>query len=162
MVKANKTMKKGEKAAVQQADSSSHVDTVNADHYSKLQEAMNIIDSVPELSNICGHQCIGALKDGGSIAPFNAKAFRAKMSAGESYLCGHNLFLSNPPRDASPGVPIDSNEITIMRQHFFANVFEIKKLPTIEIAVDGNPEGVDDTNCQRVSPCEPIHALIFM
>ena len=39
---------KGQKAQKSEADSH-QVDHVNADHYSKVQEALNMIDEVPEL-----------------------------------------------------------------------------------------------------------------
>ena len=76
---------------------------VNSEHYSKVQDVMLVIESVPELKDIKdtvpGEVCEG----GASMQPYSATVYQTKMKANESYLCGHNLFLTNPLRDASPG-----------------------------------------------------------
>ena len=51
-----------------------------------------------------------------------------------------------------------------LSNHFFKDVYNLAKLPTLEVAVDhAGGEGVELKMCnlQRVSPCEHVHALIF-
>ena len=97
---------------------------INSTHYSLVQDALNIIESIEDVKGIRGCQPL-QVKDGAALAPFDATVFKGKMAAGEHYLCGHNVFLANPLRDASPGVPIGTAEVYIMRQHFFSNVFNL-------------------------------------
>ena len=133
---------------------------VNCEHYSKVQDALNAIEAVPELADIRGAPP-SLVSQGAVLAPFKPELFAVKMNDDDRYLCGHNLFLTNPLRDASPGVPIDTNEVQKLCDHFFKDVFNISKLPTIEIGLDHKANDLNQCNLQRVSPCEHVHALIF-
>ena len=75
---------------------------INSEHYSKVQDAMNVIESVPELKQI-RDMMPASVAGGASIVPFNAKIFKEKLENNEVYTCEHNVFLTNPLRDASPG-----------------------------------------------------------
>ena len=87
--------------------------------------------------------------------------FGHKIDEHLPYLCGHNLFLTDPLRDASPGVPIDRADVHKLCMHFYKNAFNITKLPMIEIACEPLSPDLAKCNLQRVSPGEQVHALIF-
>ena len=90
------------------ADSQQDLAGVNSEHYSRVQAALATIESIPELTDIKDlPPC--RLTDGAAMEPYSHKIFERKLGLQEEYLCGHNLFLTNPLRDASPGfdcVPI--------------------------------------------------------
>ena len=97
-----KVKEEGDSAASQvaAADSQQDLAGVNADHYSKVQSALHTIESVvSDIKEL--PPC--SLTDGGGMQPYSSKVFKQKLGLQEDYLCDHNLFLTNPLRDASPG-----------------------------------------------------------
>ena len=127
---------------------------VNACHYAKVQEALTIIENTPGMSGIREEAPL-PVEEGAAVSPFDQEAFRAKLKKGDAYLCGATIYFTNPLRDSSPGVPIDSKQVTMYMEHNFMDVDNIK-LPQVQIGCDNG--GGD---MQRVSPTEPIHALIL-
>lgn len=107
-VQARKTkvVKKEKKSVASQNAADSQVGQdlagVNSEHYSKVQDAMATIESIPELKDI-KDMAPGKLSEGAGMQPYSAKIFKEKMDQKEVYTCGHNLFLTNALRDASPG-----------------------------------------------------------
>ena len=128
---------------------------INAPHYARVQEALTILESTPGMDAI---QTASPLttEEGAAVSPFDPEEMKAKLDKGEPYFCGATLFFSNPLRDASPGVPIDGKQIDSYMEHNFGDVDKITNLPRIEIACEAG-----GTDMVRVSPSEPIHALIF-
>ena len=145
-------------AAASQAEP--HPDTINAEHFARVQSALNLIEATPEFQSIRGVPPRLAA-EGSELTAFSPKIFAHKMKEQQPYLCAHNLFLTDPLRDASPGVPIDSRDIQKLVDHVLGDVFRIPKLPTIEIALDYNGDDLTKNNMQRVSPSEFVHAMIF-
>ena len=131
----------------------------NVNHYAMVQEALALIEACPGLKDVKTAKPL-TLACGATIAPFCDQQMRAKDRSGETYLCGCNFFLTCPLRDASPGVPLDTASIRLYTDHSFANVNTITTMRTIEIGVEAS-EQVDMANLQRVSPSEPLHALLF-
>ena len=120
-----------------------------------VQEALTILESTPGMDEIQTAKPLTA-EDGAAVSPFDPEEMKAKLDKGEPYFCGATLFFSNPLRDASPGVPIDDKQIDSYMEHNFGDVDKITNLPRVEIACDAG-----GTDMVRVSPSEPIHALIF-
>ena len=69
-----------------------------------IQEALNVTESVEELSNISSRKPC-SLADGATSAPFSAEQPKAKMQMKKAdvYSCGHNVFLASPLHDAALG-----------------------------------------------------------
>jgi len=126
---------------------------INACHYSKVLEAMNIIENTPGMDEI---RMPLSLADGASLAPFDKKRFDQALERGDKYTCGASLFFSNPLRDASPGVPIDTKQVENYMLHYFMDVDNIPRLPHVEIGCE-----VGGADMLRTSPSEPLHALLF-
>ena len=80
---------------------------VNSARYTQIQDAMNVIEAITELKGIISGCQPARLDEGAAIAPFSAAQPKAKIGGdpSEVYTCGHNMFLTNPLRDASPGTP---------------------------------------------------------
>eukprot|EP00812_Abedinium_dasypus_P008606 NODE_2357_length_951_cov_2.802455.p1 GENE.NODE_2357_length_951_cov_2.802455~~NODE_2357_length_951_cov_2.802455.p1 ORF type:complete len:179 (-),score=22.96 NODE_2357_length_951_cov_2.802455:149-685(-) len=97
-----------------------------------------------------------SLADGASLAPFHKQRFEDTLKRGDKYTCGASVFFSNPLRDASPGVPIDTKQVENYMAHYFMDVDNIARLPHVEIGCE-----VGGGDMLRTSPCEPIHALLF-
>ena len=133
-------------SALQPAEEDTKEFAINAHHYARVQEALNIIESTPGMDGIHSEAPLTAV-DGAVVSP---------LAKGESYFCCATLFFSNPLRDSSPGVPTDSKQIDAYMDHHFGDVDKIAKLPQVEIACEAG-----GTDLVRVSPSEPIHALVF-
>ena len=92
-----------------------------------------------------------SLNDGATLPPFDDKRFKECVKRGDKYFCGAPLFFSNPLRDASPGVPMDTAQIENYRDHHFTDVDNITRLPHIETGCE--PGGADMyAHCQP-NPC---------
>ena len=53
-------------------------------------------------------------------------------------------------------MPIDQKQVDAYMEHNFGDVDKITKLPQVEVACESG-----GTDMVRVSPSEPVHALIF-
>ena len=141
--------------ALQPAEDDAKEFAINANHYARVQEALNIIEATPGMQNIRSEGPLTAV-DGAAVSPFDLEKMRVQLEKGESYFCGATMFFSTPLRDSSPGVPIDRKQIDAYMDHNFGDVDKITKLPQVVVACE-----VGGTDMVRVSPSEPIHALIF-
>ena len=141
--------------ALQPAEDDAKEFAINANHYARVQEALNIIEATPGMQNIRSEGPLTAV-DGAAVSPFDLEKMRVQLEKGESYFCGATMFFSNPLRDSSPGVPIDRKQIDAYMDHNFGDVDKITKLPQVVVACE-----VGGTDMVWVSPSEPIHALIF-
>ena len=117
-------------APVLPAEEDSKEYAINACHYSKVQEAMAIIENTPGMEGI---RTLGALplEEGASLAPLDEAIMKAKLENNEIYMCGAPLWITNPFRDASPGVPIDTKQVQTYMEHNFLDVDNIK-LPHVQ------------------------------
>ena len=85
-----------------QPEDETKVYAMNAAHYARVQEAMNILKTTPGMAGV---ETALPLEEGATMAPLNEEAMVARLSAGEQYVCGASAFFAKPLTDASPGVP---------------------------------------------------------
>ena len=152
---APKKAVKVELSALMPAEEDSKEYAINANHYARVQEALTILEEAPGMQDIREEGPL-TLDDLAAVSPYDRKKMKVSLAKKEPFFCGASIFFTNPLRDSSPGVPIDRKQVDAYMQHNFTDVDRIVRLPQVEVACE-----VGGTDMVRVSPSEPIHALIF-
>ena len=154
---------KGKKAKVVNSVAAPSSDPgVVSDHLIQVHEAIKVIREHPVFKDLDSAKPL-TLAQGSTQAPFDLQAAkRAVQSEAGTYRCGCNIWFQDMVWMANHRVPVNSGQIRAIRSELPFNN-PPKTFPfTVTVAVEEatleqRPEG----GWARLSPAEPVHALLF-
>ena len=94
------------------------VESVNAEHLVKVQEALAACKGNATISPVFTANPLKASEGGCQGAPFLKQMYQASLSRNNSYKCNGNLLWGNWLDSSTPGVPIREAQLQAIRADF--------------------------------------------
>lgn len=103
------------------------------------------------------------VSQGASQSPYDKAQAQAALGNNSCYSCGGNFFWADQIWLPNHRVPINSGQILALQTRFLPPMEPPATFPfTVTVALDSaNDEVLDGKAFQRLSPCEPCHAMLF-